>query len=201
MKNENDNATNATPEVVTITMPAIFPVHGARDDSATFDASRYTPVALQEFINQAVKVLCQRASASVDGLDKKRKAEKDKLKQIINGDYKAGARRTAEPVSVEGRAELQLLMRLFEAFGANTEAKQKKLAKQDNPWNAYYLQAISVKLNREDVTSEEVDKVMEAQKDAIAAMIAKDIEAVKAEDKRKSTALADLSSIDAMLGL
>ena len=192
MTTQNDNVTSDAPETLSVTIPAIFPVQGARDDKAVFDATKYTAKGLQEFINQAIKVLCQRASASVDGVDKKREAEHDKLTQIVDGGYKAGARKTAEPVTVEARAERQLLMRLFEAFGANTEAKQKKLAKQDNAWNAYYLQAISVKLNREDVTSEEVDKVMEAQKGAIAAMIATEVEAVKAEDERTSKASTEI---------
>ena len=188
-----------TPEVVTIAIPAIFTVHGARDDSATFDASKYTPEALQEFINQAVKVLCQRASASVEGVDKKRKAEKEKLEQIVNGEYKAGARRSAEPVSVEGRAELQLLMRkMGEVFpSATTEAKQKKLARQDDPWFHYFMQAISVKTNREDVTHEEVRVKMVEYKDALAAMIETEIEAVKAEDARiaKNAENVDKSSL------
>lgn len=189
---ENNVDNGATTETVMVEIPAIFQVQGARKDVATFDASKYDAKGLQEFINQAVKVLCQRASASVDGLEEKKKAEHDKLTQIINGEYKAGARKTSAPVSVEARAEEQLLMRLFEKQGANTEAKQRKLARQENAWEAYYLQAISVKLNREDVTSEEVQLVMEAQGDAIAAMIAAEVEAVKAEDERKAKGTTEI---------
>lgn len=185
-----DNTQNVAIEEVAETkvfsLPAIFTVYGARDLSGTIDLTDFTAQQVQDLINQACKVLSQRASASIDGLDNKLKAEADKFEQVRTGKYQAGTRKTSEPSSVEDRAELQLLMRLFKTYGANTVAKQKKLAKQDNPWKAYYMQAISVKLNREDVSDAEVDKVMEAQSDAIKAMIAKEVEAVKAEDERKA---------------
>jgi len=174
------------PATVTFTMPASISVNGARGMTGTVDMTKATPEKIAQAIDYWYGVVTQRASAGVDGLDAKKKAEQEKGAQCESWEWSAGAGGGRGKMSDEKTAERVVLIRFF--MGQDyKKAAATKAAKLESAWSDFILLAMSRALNRTDVTPEEVATELENQQPVIQAQIKAEVDAIKAERERNST--------------
>jgi len=169
-------------------LPASIPVVGPRGLKGTLDMTKATNAAVIGAINRWVRITCMNASAQVDGFDEKVKAEIAMMRRLEVFDWSPGSGgKGGSRITDETQAHRNVLTRYFIAQGCNkTDAKKRANVDHVDAWLDLTRMALARKLNRSDITIEEVEHELLEQTDVIKELIKNEILAIMAEKTRKA---------------